>query len=424
MGIFTSFLPIILFIIIYVGSGLYFLAKSIPNAFGQISPVIAIIPSIILGWLLNKGSSNDRMDLFLKGVKNRDVIMMCIIFLLAGAFGVVTQSIGSVDATVNMFLSFVPTKFFIIGLFISIALISTAIGSSMGSIAALGPIVLALSKQGVFPIELGIATLVGGAMFGDNLSIISDTTIVAVTSQKADFRKKLKVNAIVALISAAITIAILSYSCLKPVNIVAQDFSEMLIFPYLFLIVLALLGIDVFIVLTLSIIVSGIIGFMYTDLSMIKFCKDITQGFSSMQEIMLLAMFVGGLSGLTSKGFSKLTKKISTFSHKKIGKKVAQLLIAGMVSIFDILFANNTVAIIFSGKIAKEIAEEYHIPAHYSAAWLDIFSCVFKGIMPYGSQILLASAITGVCPLSIIGKVYYCYVLGIVSISYILIKKV
>jgi Na+/H+ antiporter NhaC len=209
MHCFIGFLPILLFVLLYVGSGIYFTFLGVDKAFYQLSPVAAIIPAIALGWTLHRGLIEERMKAFLDGVRHRDIITMCVIFLLAGAFSTVTNSIGSVDAAVHMTLSLVPQQFLLIGLFLAAAFIGTAIGTSVGTIATLAPIVAGLSAQGACPATLGVATIVGGAMFGDNLSIISDTTIAAVMSQEANMKAKLRLNAKVAFLACLLTIPIL-----------------------------------------------------------------------------------------------------------------------------------------------------------------------------------------------------------------------
>jgi Na+/H+ antiporter NhaC len=417
------FLPILLFIVTYVGSGFYFTWQGVEHAFYQISPTVAIIPAIVVGWILQKGSMSERANLFLDGVRHRDIITMCIVFILAGAFSVVTSAIGSVDATVTMTLSLVPSHFLLVGVFIAAACIATAIGTSMGTIATLAPLAAGLAAQGAFPASLGVATIVGGAMFGDNLSMISDTTIAAVLSQGANFKQKLKLNALIATIAALITIGVLLLMHTTTTEIVHKPYSFVLIIPYLFLLLLALLGINVFVVLVSSLGVAGVIGMLYADYGVVHFCKDIATGFASMQEIMVLSLLVGGLSGLMGQGMSLLSAKLSGKTHAALGIRSVQLIIAGLVSLFDLLLANNTIAIIFSGEVAKDLAKKYHLPPHYSAAWLDIFSCVFQGIIPYGAQLLLASSIAGVSPLALMGQVYYCYILGIVAVVYILLHK-
>ncbi len=422
--IFISFLPILLFVVIYVGTGIYFSLLGVNNAFYQLSPTVAIIPAIALGWLLDGGTKDQKLHRFLEGVRHPDIITMCIIFLLAGAFSSVTTSIGSVSSTVNVALSCISPQFLLIGIFLTAAFISISIGTSMGTIATVAPIAAGLASQGAFSVINGIATVVGGAMFGDNLSIISDTTIAAVMSQEADMKAKLRINALVAGIASIITIAVLFFVQDANVALGFKDYALLLVTPYIVLMALALLGVNVFITLLLSLVFAWFIGYVHHGYTLFAFSNDIVKGFASMHEIMVLSLMVGGLSGLAGKSTQELTQSLSRWISKTGGsKKTAQLIIAAIVSGFDILLANNTVAIIFSGEIARDIAKRYHIPPHYSAAWLDIFSCVFQGIIPYGAQVLLASTIAGVSPLHIMPHVYYCYILGMVSIIYISTKR-
>ena len=425
MAYLAGFLPIILFIFLFVGSGLYFTIIGEDNAFYQLSPLTAILPALTLGWFMHKGTTEDRMKDFLDGVRHRDIITMCIIFLLAGAFSEVTKSIGSVNATVNLALSFIPSEFLLIGLFFTAAFISTAIGTSMGTIATVAPIAVGLSSQGAFPAALGAATVVGGAMFGDNLSIVSDTTIASVMSQEANLKDKFKLNSKIAIISAVITILILIFNSNNVINIeVEQDYSLLLISPYILLIILASSGVNVFVSLVISLVFAGGVGLIENGYAILNFSKDINKGFAGMQEIMLLSLMVGGLSGLAGKSSAKLAQHLGEWVSKRDNIKVAQLMIAKIVSVFDILLANNVIAILFTGEIAKNIAKKYQLPAHYSATWLATFSCVFQGLIPYGAQILLASTIAGVSPLSITPHVYYCYILAAVSIAYIILVRV
>lgn len=423
MTLIIHFLPILLFIIIYLGTGIYFSVTGVENAFYQLPPTAAIIPALVLGWALHQGSTQERMQRFLDGLRHRDIMTMCVIFLLAGAFSTITKTIGSAEATVNLALSLIPARYLLMGVFLTAAFISTAIGTALGTIATLGPIALGLSQQGAFPIELGMATVVAGSLFGDNLSIISDTTIAAVMSQGADMRKKLRINAEVAVVASIITLLILFFVHDHEVAVQSKEYSLFLMTPYFFLIGLAVSGINVFVSLVMALGVAGIVGYAHGGYSLLTLSRDIDQGFASMREIMMLSMMVGGLSGLTGKGSEALAARLVGLASRRESKKIAQLLIAKTVSIFDLLLANNVIATICSGEIAKEISRKYHIPPHYSAAWLDTFSCVFQGIIPYGAQILLASAIAGISPLSIMGHVYYCYVLGIVSVLYILCTK-
>lgn len=426
MTYFINFVPILLFVLLFVGSGVYFTAIGVADAFYQLSPLAAILPAIMLGWALHKGTTQEKMHAFLDGVRHRDIITMCTIFLLAGAFSEITQAIGSVDATVNLALSWIPSQFLLIGIFVIAAFISTAIGTSMGTIATIAPIAAGLSIQAELSPALTIATVISGAMFGDNLSVISDTTIAAVMSQEADMKKRFKLNAKIAGVASIITIIALFAKIGSSPDIVANDYSMILVAPYLVVMMLAVTGVNVLIALVVGIIFAAVVGFATNHAHGILFMSSkITEGFHSMNDIMLLSLMVGGLSGLAGSKFSKDTvDKLSRLIDKMNGgKKFSQLVIGVVVSIFDILLANNVIAIIFCGEIAKDIAKKYNIPPHYSAAWLDIFSCVFQGIIPYGAQILLASTIAKVSPLEVVPHVYYCYALAIVAVLYITLKK-
>lgn len=417
------FSPIFLFIIIFAGSGIYFSHFNVEMAFYQIAPTVAIIPAIVLAFFLLKGPVQERMNGFIDGLRHRDIITMCLIFLFAGAFNIVTKSIGCVDATVNLVLSIMPIDFLLIGLFLTSSFISTAIGTSMGTIATVGPIAVGISNCGAIPLDLGIATVIGGAMFGDSLSPVGDTTIAAVLSQQADFKKKLILNAKVACIAAAFMIVILWWLC-SPASVPhVGNYKLLLVIPYIALVIMALVGMNVFQVLISGLIIAGLIGAYESSYTFLNFAKDINKGFESMYDIFLLSLFVGGLANMMKKlGAMDYILNLVSYAHK-LTKKSAQLLIGGLVSIFDILIANNCVAIIFSGEMAKTIAGKFKIPSHYTAAWLDIFSCVFQGILPYGAQVLLGSNIAGISPLIISSQVYYCYILGIVAVLYVLLAK-
>lgn len=413
------FLPIVLFIFIYVGAGIYFSLLGHQYAFYQISPCIAIIPAIFLAWIMRRGK--DTAVSFINGMRHEDIINMIVIFLLAGAFSSVTTSIGSVQATANFILSFIPAKFLLIGIFFTAAGISTVIGTSMGTIATICPLVVQLASQGAFSMSLAMSTVVGGAIFGDNLSLISDTTIAAVSSQQADPKKKFYLNLKIGLISALLTIIILYFSYEATSTKMVYDYDLLLIIPYLSLFFFSLSGMHVFKSLFFSLCITYLLGNFVNGYSLLSFNNDVVKGFAGMHEIIVLSLAVGGLSGLMEKSISDFAKKIEFFLEKtKNPKKIVLAIIAGIVSIFDILFANNTIAIIFSGKIAYHINQKYNISSYKIAAVLDIFSCIFQGIIPYGAQILLASSIGNISPISIMPKVYYCYVLLIISVIYVL----
>lgn len=422
----VSCVPMLIFVALFVGSGIYQTYIGQDNAFYLISPVTAIIPATIVAWILNNGDTKKKMDDFLGGICDKNIMTMCIIFLLAGAFSEITKHIGSVDAVVSLALNLMSDKFLLIGVFAISSLISMSIGTSMGTIAVVAPIVASFGDYVHLSPALGAATVVGGAMFGDNLSLISDTTIAAVSSQNANPRRKFKINAGIAIFAYVITLPML-------INIGQHVGSEthyahtnhyhwLLITPYVLLLIMATSGLNVFASLCISILCAVVMGILYHNgYDLFAFNKDLRNGFAGMQEIMLLSLLVGGLSGLNGKGMTSYTANEASayINRKKFGPKVAQCIIAATVSIFDILIANNAIAILLSGEIAKKIAQNHKVPPEYSAAWLDIFSCIFQGLIPYGAQILLVSTIVKVSPLAVITRVFYCYALLLTSMGYI-----
>ena len=267
------FSPIFLFLGLFVGSGLLFTWQGVDQAFYQIAPTVALLPAILLAFLLLKCPTQERLHSFLDGLRHRDIITMCLLFLLAGAFNVVTKSIGCVDATVNLVLSLIPSHFVLMGIFLTAAFISTAIGTSMGTIATMGPIAIGIANHGVLPMDLGIATVIGGAMFGDSLSPVGDTTIAAVLSQQADFRKKLILNSIVACIAAVIMLIILCVIHTPTANAIVNDYDLIMVAPYVVLVILAFSGFNVFQVLISGLIAAGLIGFFHHSYSAINFAK-------------------------------------------------------------------------------------------------------------------------------------------------------
>ncbi|MDR2677726.1 MAG: hypothetical protein LBB26_04175 [Puniceicoccales bacterium] len=417
-------IPWLLFVTLFVGTGAVLTLRGMPNAFSQLSPAVAIIPALVVGWLIHGETSQKRLEALVDGMRHRDIVTMCVIFLLAGAFCQVTRDIGSIDSMVNFALSLIPSRFLLVGIFAVSMFISTSIGTSMGTIAAVTPIAAAIGSQAEISIPLAIGTVVGGAMFGDNLSFISDTTIAAVLSQGSDLRKKTKFNSVIAAIAAGFVLIFLIFAGKTSVDISVGPHSFLLISPYFLLITLALSGVNVFSTLASSIAFAGCVGlFSHGNYTILALSRGISDGFGSMYELVLLTLFVGGLSGLIHKDFiRKVTEKLSTWAAGRgNGHRLAQWIIGGVASFFALMFANNTVAIIFSGEIAREIAKKNGVPPHRSAAWLDTFSCVFQGIAPYTPQLLLASAIGDISPLSITRYVVYCYVLGAVATLSILL---
>lgn len=421
-----ALLPLGVFLLIFVGSGVYFSLKGTEYAFYQISPNVAILPAIGLALFLGQGTFSKRLDAFVEGVREPNIILMCLIYLLAGAFSVVTHSIGSVEATVNFCLSLVPPAFLLPGLFLVAALMATAMGTSMGVIATVGPLAVGVSCQAGLNCGWCMGAIISGAMFGDNLSLVSDTTIASVNTQGAKLREKTLLNGAFS-IPAMILTTVLFYFVAHPQGEFqggAYDWVKIL--PYLMILGLAFSGVNVLVVLSSGILCGGLLGLLGGNgYTLVMLAKDVAKGFESMQEIFILSLLIGGLSFLIHEqgGLDYLTHFIEKMALKRrktsLGSRGGEASISILASIADICTSNNTVAIILSGPLAKKLAIKYAITPERSACLLDIFSCVFQGLLPYSAQLLLASSISGVSPLSLVPKVLYCPLLG--GIAFLLI---
>ncbi|MCF2625025.1 Na+/H+ antiporter NhaC family protein [Fusobacterium perfoetens] len=392
---FIGLVPFIIFILVYLGSGMYFQAKGVEMAFYQLPAPVAIFIGIIAAFALFKGSITHKFDSFLKGCGEENIIIMCIIYLLAGAFASVSKSMGGVDATVNFGLTYIPAQYVTAGMFIIAAFIATATGTSVGAVVALGPIAIGLAEKGGISMPIILAALMGGAMFGDNLSVISDTTIAATRTQGVEMRDKFRVNLTLALPAAVVTVILLLIFGKPEVIPEVQEYSYSIIkvLPYILVLGLSLAGMNVFVVLTLGIAVSGVIGFAYGEFTFLKYAQGIYAGFTGMTEIFLLSLLTGGLAVMVREagGIDWLIEKIQKIMT---GKKSAILGVGLLVGLIDMAVANNTVAIIISGPIAKKISNQYKIDPRKTATVLDVFSCIAQGAIPYGAQMLILLGFT------------------------------
>ena len=381
-----ALLPFFVFIFLFLGIGI-----GLDDFYAFPSP-LAVIVGIATAILLFEGSTNSKINTLLEGCGDSKILTMCLIYLLAGAFASVCAAMGAVESVVNLGLTFMSPQMLPVGIFLLAAFLSTSTGTSVGSIVALGPIVVGLADQSGVSLALMSATLLGGAMFGDNLSFISDTTIAATQSLGVKMKDKFRMNLYIALPAAIITLVILFFlgQNAAPAEVMPQvgEFSWLKIVPYLLVILLAILGINVFVVLFTGTILAGVLGIINQDFELLVFTKEVYNGLLGMSDIFLLSLLTGGLAALVSKagGIDYLLKKISLRIRNK---RSAQMGIASLVSVTNMAIANNTVSIIISGPIAKEISEAYALDKRKSAALLDIFSCIFQGLLPYGAQVLL-----------------------------------
>jgi Na+/H+ antiporter NhaC len=425
---FIALLPLFLFLSLFIGAGLYYQHLGVDFAFYQLPSVVAILPAIIFALLISKEKLNAAIETFIEGIGHSNIIAMCLIYLLAGAFAAVAKATGGVDATVALGISLIPANLLLPGFFLIAAFIATAMGTSMGTIAAVAPIALGVSQEANIDLALMAGTVISGALFGDNLSIISDTTIAATRTQGCEMKDKFKENLIFSLPAAIITIAILMYVGQGSVELAPQEIDFFKVLPYLTILVLAVSGLNVFVVLSVGIVLAGFTGFICIDYSMTRFANDIFAGFKNMQEIFVLSMLVGGLAALMQQrgGLAFISQKIEIIIKrfsKEQSKRVTEFGIAGLASLTNACVANNTVSIIVTGNIAKELAQKEGISAKRSASLLDIFSCVVQGVLPYGAQALLAASIFSISPLAAVINAWYCFVLATVSVVIIRFRK-
>ncbi|WP_286739633.1 MULTISPECIES: Na+/H+ antiporter NhaC family protein [Acinetobacter] len=417
-----ALLPLIVFLTIFLGSGIYHSLIGTEFAFYQIKAPVAALPAIILAALVYRGKLNQGIEEFLKGASHPNLILMFMVFMLAGAFASVSSAIGSVDATVQMGLSVIPPSFVLPMLFVISAFIATAMGTSMGTIAACAPIAFGFAQVTGIPVVYATGAVVGGAMFGDNLSMISDTTIAATSSQKVQLRDKFRVNVWIAVPASIVTILIYIFNAGSSSPVEYKDFNWILVLPYIAVFLLAFSRLHVLAVLTIGVVLSGLFGLFATpDFNILKLNTSIYDGFVGMFEVALLSMFLGGLSAIMQRegGLRWLIERIYALTRLfKVGRQRAGEIGISFLVVFSNLFvANNTVAIILAGDMAREVAKEYGVDPKRAAALMDIFSCVVQGLIPYGAQLLLACSIAKLSPVELIGGVYYCWILAIFAVT-------
>ncbi|TMX57563.1 sodium:proton antiporter [Vibrio rotiferianus] len=428
----VALLPLVLFLALFIGVGTYLSLQGVDFAFYQLPAPIAVLPAVILALILSKDKLNRSIEHFMRGVGHQDIIAMCMIYLLAGAFAAVAKASGGVDATVNLGLSAIPTSMILPGIFLISAFIATAMGTSMGTIAAVAPVALGIAQSAGMSLPLTAGVVLSGAMFGDNLSIISDTTIAATRSQGCEMKDKFKENIRIALPAALVALVIFAFNSTATQVPETGPIEWLKVLPYVTILILAVSGMNVFVVLTIGIVLAGGVSLSsIDDYGLTNFAQDIYSGFGNMQEIFLLSMLIGGLSELMRRqgGLAFLTNLVSgiirTFgsSHsKEANGRASELGIAGLVSMVNTCTANNTVAIIVSGSVARQLAEENNVSPRRSASLLDIFSCVIQGVLPYGAQVLLLGSVFNLSPLEVVANSYYCFALAVAAIVAVFIK--
>lgn len=411
--------PLLLFLALFFGAGLYFTAHGDAMGFYQLHAPVAILPALALAAFIAWRRGIKPLETLLQGMGDHNVVLMCLIFLLAGGFVEVSKAIGAVDAIVALGVGNVHPALLLPALFVVAGFISMSLGTSMGTIAAVAPIALGVSDASGLDRALVLGAVIGGATFGDNLSVISDTAIVASRTQGCTMREKFRENLKLALPAALGTLVLLGFlGETAPVQ-TPDPVSPWLILPYLIVLGLAIAGVDVIIVLSLGLVVAGLFGvFFAEDFGFAAYTTHIWEGFESMVEITLLSLLVGGLGALmkAAGGLAWLAQVIGKFARGHRSRRAGEVSIAALSATTDVFTANNTVAILISGGLARDVAQQHGVPPARAASVLDIFACVTQGVLPYGAQILLAASLSKVSPLQLVGNVHYSWLLGAVTI--------
>lgn len=414
-----ALLPIIVFLILFIGIGV------VQKDFYSMPAVIGFLIALAVAFLQTRGISfNEKISIIAKGVGDDNIITMCLIFLVAGAFSGSVSAAGGVSSTVNLGLSLLPPGIAVIGLFVIGCFISISMGTSMGTIAALAPIAMGISEKTDFPIAICIGAVVSGAMFGDNLSMISDTTIAAVRTQGCDMRDKFRKNFLIVLPAAIATIVILFFMTSGAHFTVSKDldYNIFQVIPYILVLVTALIGLNVFIVLIGGIAFSVIAGLATSAMKVSQIFTSMGKGATGMYDITVISILVACISALVkyNGGFAFILENIHKHIHSYKG---AEFGVAALVGLIDCATANNTVAIVIAGPIAKEISDDYGIEAARTASLLDMFASVFQGIIPYGAQLLSAASLTGLSSFDIMPYLFYPYLMAVCGIVSIIISK-
>ena len=402
---------------------MYLFLSLILNDFYIIPLSVTFIVASLWGIITMKGVPlRRRIDIFSGGAANKDVIYMIWIFILAGAFAILAQKIGATEATVNLTLNLLPGGYLMPGLFLAACFVSMAVGTSVGTVVALTPVAVGVATSIGASVPMFVSIIVGGAFFGDNLSFISDTTITSTRSQGCNMSDKFKVNIWLTLPAAIVVLAlycILGDSVSVPLDI--PDSNWILVIPYLLVIVLAVAGLNVILVLTIGIVASLIFGGVFAGISIFDMLDFMGKGIDSVGNLIIVTLLASGLLGVI-KHNGGIIFLIERLSKGIKGTRGAQVAISLLVGIVNICTANNTIAIITVGGLAREISENYGLDKRKTASLLDTTSCVVQSILPYGAQVLMASSLASVSPLSIIPNLYYPFVLGIVVILSIIFR--
>ena len=415
----VALLPIGIFLVIFLGAGIIF------EDFSAMPAIVAFLIALFSAFLQNRSLSfDDKIRVIAGGLGEENIITMSLIFLCAGGFSGAVTAAGGADSTVNLGLSLIPANFAVAGLFIIGCFISVSMGTSMGTISTLAPIAAGISEKTGFSMAICIAAVVCGAMFGDNLSVISDTTIAAVKTQGCEMRDKFKANFLIVLPAAVVTVA---YFCLitgKGAYTSGAELSYSMweVLPYLVVLVGALIGINVFLVLVSGIVISLAVGVAVGNIAVPEMFTVVGDGVMTMYDITVISIVVACIVSLVRE-YGGIQFILDLIRKRIKGRKGAEAGIAALALAVDLCTANNTVAIVMAGPIAKEISDEYGVEPKRSASLLDMFTSVGQGMIPYGAQLLSAAALTGIATFEILPYLAYPVLMGVCGILAIALKK-
>lgn len=413
-----ALLPLAVFLLSYL------VVSILAGDFYKMPITVAFVISSVVAIAISKGGKlNNRIEQFCRGAANTNIMLMVLIFILAGAFAQTAKAMGAVDATVNLAMSILPGNLLAVGIFLASCFISISVGTSVGTIVALAPVAVGIASQAGMPDALMLGVVVSGAMFGDNLSFISDTTIVATRTQGCQMSDKFKVNIRIALPVALLT----GFMYVFAGSDVESGFSGgpiewIKVMPYLIVLVTALCGVNVMLVLFTGILLSGLTGLLTGGFDIWGWNAAMGLGITNMGELIIVTLLAGGMLEMIryNGGIEWIISKLTSHIHSAKG---AEASIAALVSFANLCTANNTIALIMSGPIAKDIADRFKVDPRRSASLLDIFSCFVQGIIPYGAQLLMAAGLGQTSPIEIMQYLYYPYLLGAGAIVSILLKK-
>lgn len=410
-GNWTALSPLIVFLCIYLVTSI------IANDFYKVPITVAfLISSAFAVAITTDIPLEQRLKQFSKGAADQNILLMIWIFILAGAFAYSAKTMGSIDATVNLTLHILPSNLLLAGIFLAACFISLSIGTSVGTIVALTPVAIGIANKVGLDLAFVVGIVVGGSFFGDNLSFISDTTIASTRTQGCVMRDKFKVNSMIVIPAAICILALYIYlgrNIDQPIFI--DNIEWLKVLPYLIVLITALMGVHVMLVLSLGIVSCGVIGIVTGDMPFFDWFESMGNGIMGMGELIIITLLAGGMlemirfNGGIDYIINKLTKHINS-------KRGAEFSIAALVSVANLCTANNTIAIITVGPIAKDIATKFKLDPRKVASILDTFSCFVQGIIPYGAQLLMAAGLAGISPISIIQNLYYPLTMGIIAI--------